>query len=65
MSESGRLRHGERGQGPGDRRGRALKSTILSLFLDLAILLHTIPVVVFGRGLPLRAEVQRPTSRCA
>src|SRR5262249_61720613 len=28
-SESGRLRHGDRGQGPGDRRRMALMSTIL------------------------------------
>jgi Glutathione-dependent formaldehyde-activating enzyme len=29
VSESGRFRHGERGQGPGDRRRMALMSTIL------------------------------------
>ena len=34
VSECGRLRHGDRGQGPGDRRRMALMSTILGHVID-------------------------------
>src|SRR5882724_6170014 len=59
-SESGRLRDGDRGQGPGDRRRRALMSTILR-FSSGYVALLTGPIGMQMKGIERDFE---PLRRC-